>query len=400
MEIIPNYKSRAYSGPAVKLGAGVHAGVALQYVSQQGYRLVTGECGTVGVAGGYSMGGGHSPLNSAYGMASDNVLEWEVVTGEGKHIIATPEKNADIYWAMSGGGGGTYGVALSMTARIHPDGPVLGPVLSFTSPNVGNETYWTAVGAFLKRLPAMIQGTSTSIQFSFWNNQFAALIIMPDQTNTSAADALLAPLLTDLRTIGMPYSLTINQSPTYVDYYNTWYGPLPFGYEPPSTTLNSRLVPARVAASDSARPKLLDAMKLTTQSGQFLVGCSASDTTRAPHPPNAVLPAWRDSVAICNLNAFWNWTAPVEQNLEVKRVMVEEYAPAWDAATPGSGVYLNEIDPWYKGDFRVEMFGANYGRLLEIKHKYDPWHLFYGHHSVGSEEFGVDGEGRLCYEGR
>ncbi|KAL2173170.1 uncharacterized protein P884DRAFT_212792 [Thermothelomyces heterothallicus CBS 202.75] len=397
IEMIPQYRSRAYSGPAVKLGAGVHAGVALQYLGRRGYRLVTGECGTVGVAGGYSMGGGHGPLNGAYGMASDNVLEWEVVTGDGRHIVATPEKNSDIYWAMSGGGGGSYGVALSMTARIYRDGPVLGPVLTFTAPDVGNETYWGAVDAFLKRLPGMLRGSSTSIQFSFWNNQFGALFVMPDERNSSAADAKLAPLLRDLDAIGIPYDLTVSQSETFLDYYSSWYGPLPFGYEPPSTTLNSRLVPVRVAQDDQARRQLIDAMRLTTQTGEFTVGCSAADVGSVRHPDNAVLPAWRKSVSICNVNAFWNWTAPLEQNLEVKRRMVDVYSPAWDAATPGSGVYLNEIDPWYRGDFKVNMFGSNYRHLLSIKHKYDPYHLFYGHNSVGSDDFSIDGAGRLCY---
>ena len=374
------------------------AGAALLFVSQSGYRLVTGECGTVGIAGGYSQGAGHGPLNSAYGMATDNVLEWEVVTGEGEHLIATPQQNTDLYWALSGGGGGTYGVVLSMTTRIHRDGPVTGPVLSFSTPNVGNATYWKAVGVFLKHLPTMVKGTTNSVQFSFWNNNFGALFVFLNQ-NSTVVNSTMGPLLADLTSIGMPYTITPVQAANFVDYYNDFYGPLPSGLEPPSTTLNSRIIPEWVALDADANAKLIDAYDLITETGEFQVACTSSDANRTSHPDNAVLPAWRDSIAACNMNAFWDWKAPLSKNLEVKSRMVNVYAPAWDAATPGSGVYLNEIDPWYKGDFKETMYGVNYPRLLNIKHQNDPNNLFYGHHAVGSDEFTIDAGGRLCYVG-
>lgn len=100
-------------------------------------------------------------------MAADNDLEWELVTGESEHLIATPEQHADLYWALSGGGGGTYGVVLSMKVKVHPEGPSTGPVLTFTAPNVGNETYWEAVEISYKHLPTIVKGTSNSIQFTF-----------------------------------------------------------------------------------------------------------------------------------------------------------------------------------------------------------------------------------------
>ena len=58
---------------------------------------------TVGYAGGYIQGGGHSVLNSVYGMAADQVLEFEVITTSGKFVRASPLENADLFWALSGG---------------------------------------------------------------------------------------------------------------------------------------------------------------------------------------------------------------------------------------------------------------------------------------------------------
>ena len=70
--------------------------------------------------------------------------------------------------------------------------------------------------------------------------------------------------------------------------------------------------------------------------------------------------------------------------------------PSLEAVTPDSGTYLNEVDSWYAGDWKREFYGANYGRLLEIKSKYDPDHFFYTYTGVGSDFWMADEEGRLC----
>ncbi|KAI0206592.1 hypothetical protein F4808DRAFT_644 [Astrocystis sublimbata] len=61
--------------------------------------------------------GGHSLLASLIGLSSDQVLEWEVVTATGEHLAATPSHNSDLYWALLGGGGGTYAAVLSVTTK-------------------------------------------------------------------------------------------------------------------------------------------------------------------------------------------------------------------------------------------------------------------------------------------
>lgn len=62
---------------------------------------------------------------------------------------------------------------------------------------------------------------------------------------------------------------------------------------------------------------------------------------------------------------------------------------------PDSGVYMNEADPYEPG-FQKEFFGENYGRLLEIKRRYDPGHVFWARTAVGSEMWVEGGDGRLC----
>lgn len=73
-------------------------------------------------------------------MGADQVLEWELVTADGKHMIATPIKNTDLYWALSGEGLGTYGVVVSTTVKAFKDGTVGGAYLSFSITSISDAT--------------------------------------------------------------------------------------------------------------------------------------------------------------------------------------------------------------------------------------------------------------------
>jgi FAD/FMN-containing dehydrogenase len=82
-------------------------------------------------------------------LAADQTLEWEVVTGTGEHLVANREKNTDLYWALSGGGGGTYGVVLSLTSKAHQDTPTAGANLTFAaSESVSQDAYYEAINTF------------------------------------------------------------------------------------------------------------------------------------------------------------------------------------------------------------------------------------------------------------
>jgi FAD/FMN-containing dehydrogenase len=153
IETIPSYVSKGYNGPAMRIGAGVQGFEAQNAAHESGYVIVTGFCPDVGIAGGYTQGGGHGSLASRYGLAADQVLEWEVVTAGGDQLTASPTQNADLYWALSGGGGGTYAVVLSMTVRVYPEEKTSVASLSFTS-GAGTdatdmEHFWSVIKTFI-----------------------------------------------------------------------------------------------------------------------------------------------------------------------------------------------------------------------------------------------------------
>jgi FAD/FMN-containing dehydrogenase len=332
-------------------------------------------------------------LNSVYGMAADQVLEWEVVTPEGKHVVANPETNADLYWALSGGGGGTYGIVLSSTVRLHPDGPIAGGSLSFA--NTNNAVYWQAVAQWLKRSPEFV-GENNTIIFLILKDAFQAVAItLPDQPE-SAVPTLLADYTNDLKRLNISYSLKTTYSNTYLDHFQGTFGPLPYGPNNPTTILMNRIVPRKVIESNETTSQLIAAFKDTVATGEFLIGCLLMNASTANHPENAVLPAWREAAFGCNVNAYWNYTAPLSTNIAMKHKLAHVHMPAIEAASPGGGVYLNEMDPLYQGDWKQSLFGANHDKLLEIKHKYDPEHLLWGGFTIGSDERVLQGDGRLC----
>jgi FAD/FMN-containing dehydrogenase len=74
--------------------------------------------GDVTVAGGWSQAGGHGTLTHQYGLGADNALEFKVVTADGNYIIANAVMNPDLFWAIRGGGGGTWGVVVEAVYKV------------------------------------------------------------------------------------------------------------------------------------------------------------------------------------------------------------------------------------------------------------------------------------------
>ncbi|KAF2177623.1 FAD-binding domain-containing protein [Zopfia rhizophila CBS 207.26] len=144
IRFIENYKSDSgYTGTAMKVGAGVTVREMYQAAHKYNATALGGICESVGYAGGYIAGGGHTPMSGYYDMAADKVETFEVVTADGRLVAASNTSHPDLYWALWGEGGSTFRIVTSVIIQVHPKTPATTSVFTFeTSTNITNEIFW------------------------------------------------------------------------------------------------------------------------------------------------------------------------------------------------------------------------------------------------------------------
>jgi hypothetical protein len=104
---------------AVRVAAG-HAAIEVQIeVSKHDSVVITGANPDVGIVG-WLTGGGHGPLTQTYGMGVDHLLEATIVTPNGQVLLANPCQDKDLFFAIRGGGGGTYGIVTEIVVKTYP----------------------------------------------------------------------------------------------------------------------------------------------------------------------------------------------------------------------------------------------------------------------------------------
>ncbi|CAB3756492.1 FAD-binding oxidoreductase [Paraburkholderia solisilvae] len=101
----------------VTFSGGALAADVVAVAESTGLNVVTGYSGAVGMAG-LLLGGGYGPLTTRLGLAADNLLEAQVILDDGRLVTASESSNADLFWALRGGGG-NFGVVTSMRVRAH-----------------------------------------------------------------------------------------------------------------------------------------------------------------------------------------------------------------------------------------------------------------------------------------
>ena len=288
--VIPNYASPHYNGPAVTIGAGVQGEEVYAALNQHNLVMVGGECATVGAAGGYTQGGGHSALSSRFGLAADQTLEWEVIDGQGRQLRASPTENEDLYWALSGGGGGTYGVVTSMTVKAFPDFPVAGVVLEFESDPSNLDPFYDAVEYYLSLVPSFTAAGGMAIGRVLSSSFLLTPLTLPNTTMGKALE-LITPLTDKLDQLKISYAMNLTHSPSYMDHYNTLIEPNPTQLVE-NGQYGGKLIPLSVV--EESLPALTAAMRKITQDGVAFVSLGlnvSSAVTGATN--NAVLPSWR-----------------------------------------------------------------------------------------------------------
>jgi len=385
-----------YNGPAARIEPGILTYQVYEEAVKHGLRIVGGTCNTVAIGGGYTQGGGHSLLSTSYGLSADNVLEWEVVTANGTHLTASPTRNKDLYWALTGGGPGTWGVVLSVTLKAYPEGIISGAALTFSSQqSPSTDIFWQGVEAIHQFMPeyyaqgAVMPYTITNGIF------FLQPLTVPNQPKEVAAK-LISGYTAKLDDLKIPYSLNITQHDTWYDFFAAYYGPLPFGIYTTTQVQGSRLLPKEVVMNKTS--VLIEIYKIIAArpEGYYIIGngVNPSQDSRTA-PSNSVLPAWRSNYLHMLVGSPWDWTSTFAKNYERQDVLLDTILPAMAELAPISGVYMNEGNP-FEPNWKHEFYGSNYDKLKAIKKRYDPQDLFYARAGVGSEDWAEHKDGRLC----
>ncbi|KAI0313598.1 FAD-binding domain-containing protein, partial [Amylostereum chailletii] len=362
--------------PGVTVGAGVQWGEAYDFAEANNITLVGGNDKGVGVAGGWLQGGGHGGLSNTMGLGVDRVLEFKVVTPDGTYRTVNACQNQDLFFALRGGGGGTFGAVLEATMLASPPVPLQVVVLAWVDPDVKlTRTLWKTLVEHGRRWADEGWGGFVTAE--------SAIYVSPTLSQEDAV-ASMRPLLQfgeGLKASGVRGATVLKlQFPSWGTFFNT------FADEKAATVgtslaLASRLVPRANFATPTSRDELVEALLRAHDiaPGMRLL-VSQPSTFPGVDGATSVTPAWRDAVYHVTLVRRWNWNSTQEE----KRDAYEGVSSAIEhlrQITP-DGVYSNEADV-HEPNHEFAFWGEHCPRLLKIKRKYDPYRLLECWHCVG-----------------
>jgi FAD/FMN-containing dehydrogenase len=345
----------------VRVEAGARQGDVDHAAHPFGLAVPAGIVSTTGIAG-LTLGGGHGYLTRKHGLTIDNLLEADVVLADGRFVTASPRRNADLFWALRGGGG-NFGVVTSFLFRAHPVSTVIGGPMFWDVAEARRVMEWYR--AFLPKAPAELFGfygmktvpSAPPFPAPIHGRRICALIWCYSGPKEKAAKAMRA-----LRDLPPPLFEHV--------------GPMPF---PVLQSLFDPLLPPGLQwywKGDFVRELTDAAIEVHLEYGARtptpLSLMHLYPIDKAVHRIKPAATAWsfrdvRWSMVIAGID-------PDPSNAERITTWAKNY---WQALRPhtAGGAYVNFM--MEEGQERVQAtYGGNYKRLRSVKRKYDPKNLF------------------------
>ncbi|OBZ77454.1 6-hydroxy-D-nicotine oxidase, partial [Grifola frondosa] len=375
---------------AITLGAGVQWHEA----PSSRWRRVRG--GSVGAAGGWLLSGGHSELSPQYGLGVDNVLEIAMVTSTGDYLIANAHQHPDLFWALRGGGGGTYGIVTSVTYRTHPSLPLIGAYfiasVNSTQPTPALQAVLTEHFRLIPNLSdaGWSGGLSVFPDPTTGNLEMAMVYAFLANSSWAQANESIEPFFSFARNLASssensPDALTIELATTlpfdsYFSWYNRTFAAIP-SESGMNQALGSWLLPRDVITDDYEKI----AETLVHIRGLNYLLCAGGAVSRVDPASTGLNPAWRKALVHTIFTVAWPDGSPATV-IEELEAGIAQNMTALRALAPDSGAYFNEaslVEP----NPAYTFFGDHYDTLKLIKKKYDPLDLFVVTGGVGSDEW-------------
>lgn len=317
---------------------------------------------TTGVAG-LTLGGGFGWLSRKFGLTVDNLISADVVTSDGKLVQASATGNADLFWALRGGGG-NFGVVTSFEFLLHPVGPMvlsglivhpfsrakelLAGYREVAAKAPDDLTVWVVLRKAppMPFLPSDVHGKEVLV--------FAVCYAGEEHDGNRA--------LEPLRRLGTPIADVIGMQP-----FTAWQA----AFDPLLTpgACNYWKSHNFVQLSDGLLDMLVSqTATLPTDECEIFIGQLGGAAGRVA--PDATAYPHRNANFAMNVHTRWRELADKQRSIDWARKLFAETAPH---AT--GGVYVNFM-PDDETDRVSSAYGANYARLVALKSKYDPGNLF------------------------
>jgi FAD/FMN-containing dehydrogenase len=403
--------------PAITVGAGTRWLEAYQALATRDRYVQGGGCVSVGAAGGFPQGGGFGSFSRRYGTAAGNMLEAEVVLASGEIVVANAAQHADLFWALRGGGGGTFGVVTRLTMRTYPMPSTFSSVRG-TIRASGDAEFRRLLRELVRFLPSLCNDRWGEHVMLSGENSLEFGMLAVDLADEEAR-AVWRPFLDWVD--GQPGAFTSTVSIAATPFRALWDAGLRDQLSPDSirhddrpgapsgrfwNALNqmevswyvhayaSRWLPRRLL--DDAPDAVADALFEASRGWWFRLDLNKALSGAAPEAMardrgTAINPAVFDAAALA-ITASWQQYAfpgvpghePDAENAALGARLVGQTIDGLRRLSPGAGSYVNETD-YFEPDWQDSFWGPNYARLLEIKRLYDPQNIFRVHHGVGSE---------------
>ncbi|WP_158913521.1 FAD-binding protein [Caulobacter sp. S45] len=407
--------------PAVTLDAGcMWIDAYTQVTTRAGRYVQGGGCTSVGVAG-LIQGGGFGSFSKRYGLAAASLLQAEIVTADGRLRTVNASQDADLFWALQGGGGGSFGVVTRLTLKTH----ALPEHFGFVGAKIKASTpqaYRRLVARFVAHYAEALCNPHWGEAFNLYKDEVEVSMVCQG-LDAGQAKAIWAPFFDELRASPQDFTFIedayfgVSRAQAWWDLksnpamildsrrdaapgHGWWRG----DQEQVSMFLHgydSQWLPASLL-QPRERPRLVDALVAASQSmivrlhfNKGLAGASAEIRAAARRCPTN--PAVAD--AFCLAIVATGGPPPFPSLPGPKPDMAEAHRNARNVAAastelkrvaPEGGSYISETD-FFRADWRQAFWGKNYRRLKAIKDHCDPDGFFFVHHGVGSEDWSADG---------
>jgi FAD/FMN-containing dehydrogenase len=413
--------------PAVTTGAGAMWIDLYDAVTSRGGRYVQGGgCTTVGVAG-LVQSGGFGSFSKGFGTAAAGLLEAEVVTADGQVRIANACSNPDLFWALKGGGGGSFGVITRLTLRTHelPEffGAAWGTIkaqsdaafkkllahfLEYYADNLFNP-HWgeqVAIGTDnTLTLKMVCQGLDKQQLAALWQPFFAWVTAAPQDFMVKEAfgtAALSARLWWQIEGTHRLIRDARAGAPAHHGYWDGDQGQVGMFVH----AYDSVWLPASLLEKEQHPQRLVNALFAASRHKEVglhfnkgLAGApdaaiaAAVDTATNP----GVIGAFALAIIADGEGPAYPGMARPAMDLEAAHAdarAIEAAIAQLRQVAPGAGSYVSESN-YFNASWQEAFFGSHYPRLAAVKSKYDPQGLFFVHHGVGSEDWSADGFTRI-----